>query len=90
MGLSTRKFLTLCVYEQPSIKDMQFTSAEDSSPSPAIIFLQRHKPGTFDYLHFCMCLKAFVSTTMMASGYDMLAFPADSQASKMSQFIHAL
>lgn len=60
------------------------TSPEDSSPSPAIIFLQRHNPRTSDYLHFCMCLKVFISTTMMASGYDLLTFPADSQASKIS------
>lgn len=90
MGFSTLKFLTLCIYEQPSIKDTQFTSPEDSSPSPAIIFLRRRNPRTFDYLRFCMCLKAFVSMTVMASGYDLLTFPADSQASNISYFIHAL
>lgn len=90
MGLSTLQFLTLCICEQPSIKDMQFKSAEESPPSPAVIFLQRHKLRTFGYLHFCMCLKAFVSMTMMASGYDLLTVPADNQVSKIPEFIYAL
>lgn len=90
MGLSTLQFLTLCICEQPSIKDMQFKSAEESPPSPAVIFLQRHNLRTFGYLHFCMCLKAFVSMTMMASGYDLLTVPADNQVSKIPEFIYAL
>lgn len=55
MRLSTVKFLTHCMFEQPSIEDQHFTSAEDSSPTPAVIF-QRHNLRTFDYLHFRMCL----------------------------------
>lgn len=90
MGWSTLQFLTLCICEQPSIKDMKFKSAEESPPSPSVIFLQRHKLRTFGYLHFCMCLKAFVSMTMMASGYDLLTVPADNQVSKIPEFIYAL
>lgn len=88
-GFSTPKFMTHCIYEQPSVKDTHFTSPQDSSSSPATTFLQRHNPRIRHNLYFFMCPKGFVSVTVMARGHDLLTFPADSQARKTSQLTRA-